>query len=65
MLLLFTPSARVVMFGRRETARIPIGTRRIEAYRAGMDTHRGAVCGQGWADPVLPRRHGPNSALGF
>jgi hypothetical protein len=20
-------------------------------------THRGAVCGQGWADPVLPRRH--------
>src|ERR1700730_15967978 len=22
-------------------------------------THRGAVCGQGWADPVLSRRHGP------
>jgi hypothetical protein len=25
------------MFSRRETARIPVGTLRIEAYRAGMD----------------------------
>jgi hypothetical protein len=29
--------SELVMFGRRETARISVGTRRIGAYRAGMD----------------------------
>jgi hypothetical protein len=40
------------MFGRRETARISIGTRRVEAYRAGMDNSPGRRLdigrGQGW-----------------
>jgi hypothetical protein len=31
----------LVMFGRRETREIPVGTRRIEAYRAGMDNSPG------------------------
>ena len=65
------------VYGRRETARISIGTRRIEAYRAGMDQHpdtwtsEGVKGGLELVDPPgdpphwWPQKRTPSTPLGL